>query len=175
MILNPTTPIGPGDAKPTPTGRIIVDFLNKKFPAYVDTGLNLVDVTEVARMHVVALERGTPGERYILGGENLTLKQILDRMSAITGLPSPKWKVPHAVAMGFAFFDETVTGKLRGKEPRATVEAVRMGKKMMFAASAKAERNLGFQVLPVYPALRAAIDWFVSHGYAPAFDRRPRA
>jgi dihydroflavonol-4-reductase len=168
MILNPTTPIGAGDAKPTPTGRIIVDFLNKKFPAYVDTGLNLVDVTEVARMHVVALERGTPGERYILGGENLTLKQILDRMSAITGLPSPKRKVPHAVAMIFALFDETITGKLRGKEPRATVEAVRMGKKMMFASSAKAERELGFQILPVYPALRAAIDWFIAHGYAPA-------
>lgn len=168
MILNPTTPIGPGDAKPTPTGRIIVDFLNKKFPAYVDTGLNLVDVAEVARMHVAALERGTPGERYILGGENLTLKQILDRMSAITGLPSPTMKVPHAVAMTFAFFDETITGKLRGKEPRATVEAVRMGKKMMFASSAKAERELGFQVLPVYPALRAAIDWFVANGYAPA-------
>jgi len=167
MILNPTTPIGPGDAKPTPTGRIVVDFLNRKFPAYVDTGLNLVDVTEVARMHVVALKRGTPGERYILGGENLTLKQILDRMSASTGLPSPKWKVPHAVAMGFAFFDETLTGKLRGKEPRATVEAVRMGKKMMFASSAKAERELWFQVMPVYPALRAAIDWFIAHGYAP--------
>jgi dihydroflavonol-4-reductase len=173
MILNPTTPIGPGDAKPTPTGRIIVDFLNKKFPAYVDTGLNLVDVDEVARMHVVALERGTPGERYILGGENLTLKQILDRMSAITGLPSPKVKVPHSVAMAFAFFDETFTGRLRGREPRATVEAVRMGKKMMFASSATAERDLGFKVLPVYSALRAAIDWFTAHGYAPAFDRRP--
>jgi len=171
MILNPTTPIGAGDAKPTPTGRIIVDFLNKRFPAYVDTGLNLVDVTEVARMHVVALDCGTPGERYILGGENLTLKQILDRMSAITGLPSPKRKVPHSIAMAFAFFDENFTGKLRGKEPRATVEAVRMGKKMMFASSAKAERDLGFQVLPVYPALRAAIDWFIAHGYAPAFDR----
>ena len=148
MILNPTTPIGPGDAKPTPTGRIIVDFLNKRFPAYVDTGLNLVDVSEVARMHVVALDRGTPGERYILGGENLTLKQILDRMSAITGLPSPTMKVPHAVAMAFAFFDEIFTGKIRGKEPRATVEAVRMGKKMMFASSAKAERDLGFKVFP---------------------------
>jgi dihydroflavonol-4-reductase len=170
MILNPTTPIGPGDAKPTPTGRIIVDFLNKKFPAYVDTGLNLVDVGEVAHMHVVALDRGMPGERYILGGENLTLKQILDRMSAITGLPSPTMKVPHAVAMGFAFFDETITGKLRGKEPRATVEAVRMGKKMMFASSARAERDLGFKVLPIYNALRAAIDWFVEHGYAPAYS-----
>jgi dihydroflavonol-4-reductase len=173
MILNPTTPIGPGDAKPTPTGRIIVDFLNKQFPAYVDTGLNLVDVDEVARMHVAALDRGTPGERYILGGENLTLKQILDRMSAITGLPSPTMKVPHAVAMAFAFFDENITGKLRGKEPRATVEAVRMGKKMMFASSAKAERELGFQILPVYNAMRSAIEWFVAHGYAPAFNRQP--
>jgi dihydroflavonol-4-reductase len=170
MILNPTTPIGPGDAKPTPTGRIIVDFLNRRFPAYVDTGLNLVDVGEVARMHVVALDRGTPGERYILGGENLTLKQILDRMSAITGLPSPTKKVPHAVAMGFAFFDEMITGRLLKKEPRATVEAVRMGKKMMFASSARAERELGFKVLPIYNALRSAIDWFVMHGYAPGFD-----
>ena len=167
MILNPTTPIGPNDAKPTPTGRIIVDFLNKNFPAYVDTGLNLVDVTEVARMHLVALDCGIPGERYILGGENLTLKQILDRMSAITGLPSPTMKVPHAVAMAFAFFDENFTGKLRGKDPRATVKAVRMGKKMMFASSAKAERDLGFKVLPVYNALRSAIEWFIANGYAP--------
>ena len=170
MILNPTTPIGTGDAKPTPTGRIIVDFLNRNFPAYVDTGLNLVDVEEVARMHVVALERGSPGERYILGGENLTLKQILDRLSAITGLPSPTMKVPHAVAMAFAFFDETITGKLRGKEPRATVEAVRMGRKMMFASSAKAERELGFRVVPVYEALRAAVEWFLAHGYAPGLE-----
>jgi dihydroflavonol-4-reductase len=167
MILNPTTPIGPGDAKPTPTGRILVDFLNRNFPAYVDTGLNLVDVTEVARMHVAALLRGTPGERYILGGENLTLKQILDRLSTMTGLPSPTMKVPHAVAMMFAFYDENFNGKLRGKEPRATVEAVRMGRKMMFATSAKSERELGFCILPVYPALRAAVDWFLANGYAP--------
>lgn len=169
MILNPTTPIGPGDLKPTPTGRIFVDFLNRRFPAYVDTGLNLVDVDEVAKAHVAALDHGNPGERYILGGENLTLKQILDRMSAITGLPSPSMKVPHSVAMAFAFFDENFTGRLRGKEPRATVEAVRMGKKMMFAASVKAERELGFKVLPIYNALRSAIDWFVEHGYAPAY------
>jgi dihydroflavonol-4-reductase len=174
MVLNPTTPIGAGDRKPTPTGRIVVDFLNRKFPAYVDTGLNLVDVAEVARMNVVALERGTPGERYILGGENLTLKQILDRMSAITGLPSPKHKVPHAVAMAFAFLDETITGKLRGKEPRATVEAVRMGRKFMFASSAKAERELGFRVFPIYNAMRAAIEWFVANGYAPPFAKGPQ-
>jgi dihydroflavonol-4-reductase len=171
MILNPTTPIGPGDAKPTPTGRIVVDFLNRKFPAYVDTGLNLVDVREVARMHVVALDRGTPGDRYILGGENLTLKQILDRMSAITGLPSPKRKVPHAVAMTFAFFDEMITGRMLGREPRATVEAVRMGKKFMFASSAKAERELGFKAVPIYNALRSSIEWFIARGYAPPTPR----
>lgn len=170
LILNPTTPIGSGDLKPTPTGRIIVDFLNRNFPAYMDTGLNLVDVGEVARIHVDGLDPafGRPGERYILGGENLTLKQILDKMSAITGLPSPTMKVPHAVAMIYAFFDETITGKIRGREPRATVEAVRMGKKMMFASSAKAERELGFRIVPVYQALRSAIDWFRAHGYAPA-------
>ncbi len=165
IVLNPTTPIGALDTKPTPTGRIVVDFLNRNFPAYVDTGLNLVDVEEIARMHLVALERGTAGGRYILGGENLTLKQILDRLAAITGLPSPTMKVPHAVAMAFAFFDETVTGKLRGREPRATMEAVRMGKKMMFASSAKAERELGLRVMSVEGALRAAVAWFVANGY----------
>jgi dihydroflavonol-4-reductase len=168
MVLNPTTPIGAGDVKPTPTGRIVVDFLKNNFPAYMDTGLNLVDVAEVARTHVAALECGTPGERYILGGENLTLKQMLDRMSGLTGIPSPTMRVPHAVAMAFAVFDETVTGRIRGQEPRATVEAVRMGKKKMFASSAKAERELGFKIRPVDDALRAAIDWFRAHGYAPA-------
>jgi dihydroflavonol-4-reductase len=167
IILNPTTPIGSNDIKPTPTGRIVVDFLNRKFPAYMDTGLNLVDVNEIARTHADALAAGRPGERYILGGENLTLKQMLDKMSTITGLPSPTMRVPHMVAMMFAFWDQTITGKLRGREPRATVEAVRMGKKKMFASSAKAERDLGFRVVPVYAALRSAIAWFRAHGYAP--------
>jgi dihydroflavonol-4-reductase len=169
IVLNPTTPIGSLDTKPTPTGRIVVDFLNGNFPAYVDTGLNLVDVDEIARMHLVALERGTPGERYILGGENLTLKQILDRLAAISGLPAPTVRVPHAVAMAYAFFAETafrVGGeKMRGKEPRATVEAVRMGRKMMFASSAKAERELGLRVMSVEGALKSACAWFVKNGY----------
>ena len=111
---------------------------------------------------------GRRGDRYILGGENLTLKQILDKMSAITGLPSPAMQVPHSLAMVFAFFDETITGRIRGKDPRATVEAVRMGRKKMFASSSKAERELGFRVVPVYKALRNAIDWFRAHGYAPS-------
>jgi dihydroflavonol-4-reductase len=167
IILNPTTPIGPNDTKPTPTGRIFVDFLNRKFPAYVDTGLNLVDVAEVAKTHVDALERGTPGRRYILGGENLTLKQILDKMSAITGIPSPTVKIPFAVAATYAFFEELITGRIRGKEPRATLEEVRMGRKKMFASSARAQQELGFRIAPVYPAMRAAIEWFRAHGYAP--------
>jgi len=167
IILNPTTPIGPNDAKPTPTGRIFVDFLNRKFPAYVDTGLNLVDVNEVARAHVIALTQGTPGRRYILGGENLTLKQILDKMSAITGIPSPTVKIPFAIAATYAFFEEWITGRIRGKEPRATLEEVRMGRKKMYASSARAQQELGFRFLPVYPAMRAAIEWFRTHGYAP--------
>jgi dihydroflavonol-4-reductase len=167
IILNPTTPIGPNDAKPTPTGRIFVDFLNGKFPAYVDTGLNLVDVAEVARTHVAALTVGKPGKRYILGGENLTLKQILDKMSAITGIPSPIMKIPFAVAATYAFFEEWITGRIRGKEPRATLEEVRMGRKKMFASSARAQQELDFRIVPVYPAMRAAIEWFRANGYAP--------
>ncbi len=167
IILNPTTPIGPNEAKPTPTGRSFVDFLNGKCPAYMDTGLNLVDVAEVARTHVSALTMGMPGKRYILGGENLTLKQILDKMSAITGIPSPTVKIPFAVAATYAFFEEWITGRIRGREPRATLEEVRMGRKKMFASSAHAQQELGFRIMPVYPAMRAAIEWFRAHGYAP--------
>ena len=165
VVVNPTTPIGEYDIKPTPTGRIVVDFLKRKFPAYVDTGLNLADVKEVARGHLLAMEKAQPGERYILGGENLTLKQILDKLAALTGLPSPKLKVPHAVAMAFAVFDQLFTGMVLGKEPRATIDAVKMGRKKMFASSAKAEQELGYRVVPVESALRRAIEWFQAHGY----------
>ncbi len=168
VLVNPTTPVGEQDIKPTPTGRIIVDFLNRNFPAYVDTGLNLVDVNECARAHVAAMEKARPGERYIIGGENLTLKQILDKLAAITGLPAPTMKIPHMVALGFAAYDQTITGLLLRKEPRATVDAVRMGRKKMFASSAKAERELGYKVLPVDDALRRAVEWFKGHGYVRA-------
>ena len=167
IILNPTTPIGPHDSKPTPTGRIFVDFLNGRFPAYMDTGLNLVDVAEVARAHVSALTKGQSGHRYILGGENLTLKQILDKMAAITGLPSPTVKIPFAVAATYAFFEEWITGRIRKREPRATLEEVRMGRKKMYASSAHAQQELGFRIMPVNPAMRAAIEWFQANGYAP--------
>jgi dihydroflavonol-4-reductase len=167
IILNPTTPIGPNDAKPTPTGRIFVDFLNGKFPAYVDTGLNLVDVAEVARAHVLALTKGKSGNRYILGGENLTLKQILDKMAAITGLKSPTVEIPFAAAATYAFFEEWISGRILRREPRATLEEVRMGRKKMYASSAHAQQELGLRILPVNPAMQAAIEWFRAHGYAP--------
>jgi len=166
VIVNPTTPVGDRDIKPTPTGRIVVDFLKKKFPAYVDTGLNLVDVTECARGHIAALEKGRCGERYILGGENLTLKQILDKLAAITGLPSPSMRVPYVLALATGVVDEIVTGRIRGREPRATIDAVRMGRKKMFVTSAKAEHELGWKVVPVDEALRRAADWFRANGYA---------
>ena len=165
VIVNPTTPVGEQDIKPTPTGRIILDFLKRKFPAYVDTGLNLVDVTECARGHVAAFEKGRAGERYILGGENLTLKQILDKLGALTGLASPKVRLPYAVAFGAAVVDTTINGIMLHREPRATIDAVRMGRKKMFVACTKAERELGWRTEPVDDALRRAVDWFRVHKY----------
>ena len=166
IVVNPTTPVGEQDVKPTPTGRIVVDFLKRKFPAYVETGLNLVDVSECARGHVTALEKGRPGERYILGGENLTLKQILDKLAEITGLPSPRVKLPYVFAFAAGVVDEAITGRILKREPRATVDTVRMGKKKMFASSDKAERELGWRIVPVGDALRRAVKWFQANGYA---------
>src|SRR3984957_11469031 len=165
VTVNPTTPVGEQDVKPTPTGRIVVDFMKRKFPAYVETGLNLVDVQECARGHVAALEKGKPGERYILGGENLTLKQILDTLGKITGLPSPTIKLPYFFAFATGVIDEAITGRLLKREPRATVDTVRMGKKKMFASSSKAERELGWKIVPVEAALRRAVEWFRANGY----------
>jgi len=166
VTVNPTTPIGEQDVKPTPTGRIVVDFLKRKFPAYVETGLNLVDVRECARGHVLAFEKGRTGERYVLGGQDLTLKQILDKLGEITGLPSPTIKLPYLFAFAAGVVDEAVTGMILRREPRATVDTVRMGKKKMFASSGKAERELGWKIVPVYGALRRAVEWFRANGYA---------
>jgi dihydroflavonol-4-reductase len=165
VVVNPTTPVGEQDVKPTPTGSIILDFLKRKFPAYVETGLNLVDVTECARGHIAALEKGKSGERYILGGENLTLKQILDQLATITGLPSPKVKLPYIFAFAAGAVDETLTGRLLHREPRVTIDTVRMGKKKMFASSSKAQRELGWKIVPVQNALRRAVAWFRTNGY----------
>jgi len=167
VMVNPTTPIGERDIKPTPTGRIIVDFLKRKFPAYVDTGLNLVDAHDCARGHVVALEKAVPGERYILGGENLTLKEILDKLAAITGLPSPTIRLPYAVAYASGVVDTLVTGTIRKREPRVTLDSVRMGRKKMFVSSDKAARDLGWSPGPIDGALQRAVEWFRANGYAP--------
>ncbi len=166
VMVNPTTPVGERDIKPTPSGQIVVDFLRRKFPAYVDTGLNLVDVADCAKGHLLAMEKAQPGERYILGGENLTLKQILDKLGAMTGLPSPRIRLPYAVALATGVVDTLFTGTILRREPRVTIDAVRMGRKKMFVTSAKAERELGWNPRPVDGALRRAVEWFKANGYA---------
>lgn len=164
VIVNPSTPVGEMDIKPTPTGRMIVDFLNRKVPAYVDTGLNLVDVRDVARGHLLAAEKGVAGERYILGNRNLTLKEIFDLLSEITGLPSPRLRLPHAVPLAFARL-ESAWARLRGRAPRVSPESVRMAKKRMFFDASKAVRELGLPQSPVEDALRRAVVWFREQGY----------
>ena len=159
VIVNPTAPIGDHDWKPTPTGKIIVDFLADRLPAFVDTGLNLVDVGDVVKGHVLAAEKGKPGGRYILGCENLTLQQILERLAKLTGKPAPKVKLPYAVAYAAAVIS-TGLANITGKEPMVPLEGVRMARKKMFVSHAKAERELGFQPGSVDAALQRAIDWF---------------
>ncbi len=167
VIVNPTAPVGPGDWKPTPTGRIILDFLNGKMPAYVDTGLNVVGVEDVAAGHVLAAERGRIGERYILGARNMTLKQILDALAAITGRPAPHLRLPHAVALAAGYADELFS-RIIGREPQIPIEGVKMSRHRMFVASDKAERELGYKPAAVEPALAAAVRWYEQHGYVRA-------
>jgi dihydroflavonol-4-reductase len=164
VIVNPSTPIGAFDFKPTPTGRIIVDFLNRRIPAYVETGLNLACVEDVARGHILAAEHGRIGEKYILGGENLTLEEMLRRLSALSGLPAPRVKIPHAVAWGFALGAEAVARTLTHRAPRASLTEVRMARKKMFFDSAKARAELGYAPGPIDDGLKRAIDFFRSIG-----------
>ena len=167
IVVNPSTPIGPLDLKPTPTGRIIVDFLNRRMPAYVDTGLNLVDVADAARGHLLAAERGRVGEKYILGGENLTLKQMLERLARLSNLPAPRVRLPYAVAFGFALGAEAVS-RVTHRPPRASVTEVRMSRKHMFFDSSKAAQELGYSPGPIDSALGAAIEFFRRTGVARA-------
>lgn len=164
VIVNPTAPIGDRDWKPTPTGKIIVDFMRGKMPGFVDTGLNLVDVRDAAVGHLLAAERGRPGERYILGCENLTLKQILTRLAAILGKPAPSLKIPYAVAYA-AGAASTAWAGFTGKPPRAPIDAVRMARKKMFVTHEKASRELGYAPGPVDAALERAAAWFRNNGY----------
>ena len=168
VIVNPSTPVGPLDLKPTPTGRIIVDFLNRRMPAFVDTGLNLADVEDVARGHLLAAEHGRVGEKYILGGENLTLKEMLDRLARLSGLPAPRVRLPYAVAFGFALGAEAVSRVLTHRAPRASLTEVRMSRKHMFFDSSKARRELGYLPGPVDNALARAIEFFRRSGFVRA-------
>jgi dihydroflavonol-4-reductase len=164
VIVNPTAPVGPGDWKPTPTGRIIVDFLNGKMPAYVDTGLNLVAVEDVAAGHLLAAEQGRIGERYILGARNMTLKEILDALASITGRTAPRVRLPHAVALAAGYADEWFS-RLIGRAPQIPVEGVKMSRHRMFVASDKAESELGYKPGQVDAALGRAVRWYEEHGY----------
>ncbi len=165
VIVNPSTPVGPGDVKPTPTGRMIVDAVSGRMPAYVETGLNLVHVDDVAQGHLLALERGTIGKRYILGGENLSLQEILIRLATISGHPPPRFRLPHNLVLPIAYVAE-VWARIRGtQEPMLTINGVRLSKKKMFFSSARAVRELGFAPRPVDEALEEAVAWFHNNGY----------
>jgi len=164
VIVNPTAPVGDHDFKPTPTGKIILDFLKGAMPAFVDTGLNFVDVSDTADGHILALERGRSGERYILGSENLTLHQMLERLAAVTGGRAPRLRIPHAVAYA-AGVASTGWANLTGQEPRVPLDAVKMSRTKVFVSLDKAKRDLGFNPQPVDGALRRAVEWFRANGY----------
>ena len=167
IVAMPTTPVGPWDWKPTPTGKIILDFLNGKMPGYVETGLNFVGVEECAAGHLLVAEKGKIGERYLLGAENLTLKQLLDALARITGLAAPGMKIPHGVALGVAYL-ETAFSRLIGKEPQIPVEGVKIAQHMMFVDCSRANKELGFAPSPVAGALERAVKWYRENGYVKA-------
>jgi dihydroflavonol-4-reductase len=164
VVAMPTTPVGPWDWKPTPTGKLIVDFLNGKMPGYVDTGLNFVGVEECAAGHLLVAEKGKVGERYLLGGENLTLKQVLDTLAKMTGLPSPSLKISYNVALGVAYAS-TIFSRLVGKEPGIPVEGVKISQHKMFVDCARSQSELGFKPGSVAAALERAVRWYEANGY----------
>lgn len=165
VIVNPSTPVGPRDIKPTPTGKIIVDFLNGRMPAYLDTGLNIIDVDECARGHLLAATRGVVGRKYILGGENLTLERIFNLLAEITGRPAPKVRLPYLPILAAAWVNEALA-RVTGREPLIPLAGVRMAAKKMFFDSSRAETELGLEKKPATAALRRAVDWFRQNGYA---------
>ncbi|MDX6645312.1 MAG: dihydroflavonol-4-reductase [Miltoncostaeaceae bacterium] len=175
VIVNPTAPIGPGDWRPTPTGMIVVEFLRGRMFGFVDTGLNLVDVRDVAVGHRLALERGQPGRRYILGNENLSLRRILALLAETTGRRAPRLRVPHAVAIAFAAADEVVEGLLLRRAPLAPLDGALMARKTMYADPGRAVRELGVPRSPVMGALADAVEWYLDGGYAPRRGARLRA
>ncbi len=164
VIVNPSTPVGVLDIKPTPTGKIIVDFLNRAMPAYLDTGLNLIDVEDCARGHLLAAEKGRIGEKYILGNQNLTLREIFRTLEEISGIPAPKVRLPHPPILLAAYINEAFS-RITGKEPLIPLNGVRMARKFMFFDSSKAIRELGLPQTPVTQALTKAVAWFRANGY----------
>jgi dihydroflavonol-4-reductase len=165
VIVNPSTPVGIADVKPTPTGKVIVDFLNDKMLGYVDTGLNVVDVEDVATGHLLAAEKGRVGEKYILGHENLTLRQILQVLAELTARPVPRFKVPYGLALGVAYADAALARLIPTREPFVPPVGVRLSKKKMFFDPTKAVRELGLPQTPVREALHKAVMWFIENGY----------
>jgi dihydroflavonol-4-reductase len=163
VIVNPSTPVGPGDVKPTPTGRLVLDAASGRMPAYVDTGLNIVHVDDVAAGHLLAFDRGTPGERYILGGEDMTLRQILTYIAERVGRSPPRLRLPYAAVLPIAYLAEAYS-KISGRTGRVTLEGVRMSRKHMFFSSAKAERELGYRWRPPSAAFDDAVRWFRERG-----------
>jgi dihydroflavonol-4-reductase len=164
VIVNPSTPVGAYDVKPTPTGEIVLRFLQDRMPAYVRTGLNLIDVDDVARGHILAWRRGKTGARYILGNRNLSLRQMLELLAVITGKRAPRFAIPHVLPLAVAFIDEMLLARL-GKTPQVSLYAVRMSKKMMYYDSSKAVRELGLPQNPIEAALEKAVHWFQENGY----------
>lgn len=164
VVVNPTAPVGEGDIKPTPTGQIVVDFLRGRMPAYVDTGLNLVDVRDVAKGHLLAAKNGRIGERYILGKENLTLAEILEKVGAVVGKAAPRVRLPKEFAVMVAAADTWMANR-SGRAPRAPLEGAKMARKKMWVSSEKAERELGFRPGVVDKALERAVTWFQENGY----------
>jgi dihydroflavonol-4-reductase len=167
VIVNPSSPVGVGDHKPTPTGQITVDFLKGRMFAYVDTGLNIVDVEDVAAGHLLAAEQGRVGERYILGGENLTLKQVLDLLADVSGQPPVRFRIPHAIAQTWSYLDVTLARLNPRRVPAATPDKVRLSRRYEFFDPGKAVRELGLPQTPAREGLRKAVAWYRAHGYAP--------
>ena len=164
VIVNPSFPVGPYDLKPTPTGQVIVDFLNRRMPAYMDTGINVVSASDVGLGHVLALEKGTPGELYVLGGENLTFRELLGLLAEVAGLPAPKVRLPYAPLLVLSYFNAGLC-RLTGTTPRMTPDTLRMSRHPMFFCPAKAVEELGFPQTPAREALAAAVQWFREQGY----------
>jgi dihydroflavonol-4-reductase len=165
VVVNPTTPVGPWDVKPTPTGRMVLDFLRGRMPVYLDTGMNLVDVDDVAVGHILALERGRPGQRYLLGNRNVTLKEILAILQDITGLQAPRWRAPYWLVMGAGYLDQLVESRLMRREPRIPLEGVKVSKTPMYVDCQKAVAELGLPQSSVTAALEKSVKWFVEYGY----------